>query len=209
MPSLKPRGVGAVSALVAIGVVMILAGVMLGSQVVWRPSSTQSGPTNVTIPAGDGFANGGYGSRGQFATTRLVAAWFTSNPQSSGLQFEVLLHVGPGALMGILNSSELDNATLLASYPPSISSFGTADVTFSANVGGQYFLAPVLVNASPNPVTLTDYGVAWESPYSPNGQAGWALEIGGTALVLMSTAYAIAAFRVSRRNTGASVLPGP
>ena len=200
-PSLKPAVIVAVAALAGLGVALILAGAMLSSQVVWRPSFEGSSPGNVTIPGGDGYAFGGFGGfRGQMSTTRIIAAWFSSGSPTGGLQFEVLSQAGPGALFGILNSSQLDNAALLASSPASASGFGTADVTVSANVNGFFSVSPVLVNTSPTPVTLTDFGVAWEGPYYPNGQWGNGLEVGGVALVLLSAAVAGYAVLLPRRN---------
>ena len=157
-PRFGPSLVIIVFAIVISGVVLVLLGTMLSSQVTWQPDFQGSGPGNVTIPAGGAYAYGGFGGRGPIPPTRVIAYWSTNN-WAGDLKFEVIDSPHPGGLVGILNSSALEGSQILTTYQSGIGGF--ADVTFSTSSTGNYFETPVLIDSGP-PVQLKSFGVTQE-----------------------------------------------
>jgi len=170
-------------ALVALGIVLVSTGMILGSQVAWQGGGSEAGAPNVTIPAGGAYAPGELSGPLNF-TQRVIAVWEAS-PQR--MQFEILT-LQPGTNPGVINSSALGKATVVSSSEGN----GSADLTFTANVANPYLLAYALVNEGATPVTVTSFGAVFEAPSYPNSQLGEYVQVTGYVVVALAICYVLA-----------------
>lgn len=187
--------VSTVAALAALGVTLVAMGMTISSQLAWQESGSESGPINETVPGRSAYAFGGMGGPGPLALTeRVIAAWSTST-NASQLQFEVLI-LRPGGSPGVLNSTELGNATVVSvsEWPPN-----SADVTYTANYAGPYLLTDALVNPGPTPVTVTSFLAVFEYPNYPSSQLGESVQAAGFVVVALAACYVIAVAAGARR----------
>jgi len=186
-------------ALVALGIILVSTGMILGSQVAWQGGDSEVGPPNLTIPAGGAYTPGVLSGPLNF-TQRVVAVWSASSQQ---MQFEVLI-LRPGTNPGVINSSDVGNATVVSRSD----GVASADLTFSVNMANPYLLAYVLVNEGTTPVTVSSFAAFFEAPYYPNSQLGEYVQVAGYAIVVLAVCYVLATAVRSRRKGKSNVPAG-
>jgi hypothetical protein len=184
-------------ALAVFGVVAVLIGLSLVSQVNWQETGSIDGPVNQTVPTSGAVTEDVFGGPGPVDfTERAIAVWSAPYGGANSLRFEVL-SLPLGSNGGILESAGLANTTMVAFGPTSPIDF--VDVTYSVKFAGPYEMTYALVNQSPQPVKVTSVAVVLEAPYSPNAQTGWWMEILGTVSIALS-AFLVAVVSVRSRS---------